>query len=422
MPVNKDMAKNLQRALETDGREKEIYNRMTELNNLAKNEKRDFSADEQKEWTDLHAEYQALREVKGRDKALQEMKDEFRYVNHIPEEGVSGKQVNDMSQREIFQQVGYAAKNLFARNNENIKKRDILMTTGPSGGYLVSDDMLMQILAVQPEREIIRPRAMVIPAGDQPNAAFEIPYFDQSSSVAGSVAFASRAEDADMDESDMDFGMLRLEPEEQSTFIQIGKKTAVNGDAVSLGTFIANFFRREKLATEDYMFLQGSGTNQPRGLLNATCKLTVSRNTATDVKFVDVASMETKQLDDFGAIWIANKRTKDKIATLADANDNNLIYDAGSIQKGIPAQLFGKPIYFTTNVPTLGTEGDLMLINPSYYIIKEGRGWELMLYDVRPKEQLLDYVGLWDIDGDCWVANAITMKDSNTYSPVVVLS
>jgi HK97 family phage major capsid protein len=419
--VHPDMAKNLQRALEMDGREKEIFERMTALNDLAKQENRDFSDEEKNEWAGLHAEYKQLQEKRGRDEALQEMKAAFREANHIPENGVAGKQAKDMNVREIYEQIGLAAKNLIARGNPNIKMRDILMTTGPAGGYLVSDEMLMQIMAVEPEREIIRPRAMVIPAGSQPNASFEIPYYDQSTSVAGSLAFASRAEDADMSESDMDFGMLKLEPEEQSTYIQIGKKTAANGDAVSLGTFLANFFRREKLATEDYLFLQGTGAAQPKGLLNADCKLQVTRDTATDIKFVDVASMETQLLDENGAIWIANKRTKAKIATIADAAGNNLIYMPGNIQQGVPASLFGKPIFFTTNTPTLGSEGDLMLVNPSYYIIKDGRGWELMLYDVRPEKQLLDYVGVWDVDGDSWVANAITFKDGNDYSPVVVL-
>jgi hypothetical protein len=80
------------------------------------------------------------------------------------------------------------------------------------------------------------------------------------------------------------------------------------------------------------------------------------------------------------------------------------------------------PIENTTNNPTLGTAGDLMLVNPNYYLIKDGRGWELMLYDVRPTTQLLDYVGVWDVDAACWVENEITMKDGNAYSPIVTLS
>lgn len=421
MPAPKNLAKNLDHALEKDGKERELFSRMTELNDLAKKEQRDLNEEEQKEWVDLRDQYKTLREQKNRDEALREIQAEFREENHIPETGVDGKR-GKLSEREVQEQIGIAAKNLLARSKGEIKTRDVLMTTGPSGGYLVGEDMLMQIMAVQPEREIIRPRAMVIPAGEQPNAAFEIPYFDQSTGVAGSIAFSSRAEDSDMSESDADFGQLRLEPEEQSTYLQIGKKTAANGDAVSLGAFLSNFFRREKLATEDYLFLQGTGANQPKGLLNADCKIQVTRNTATDVKFVDVATMETRLLDDFDAIWIANKRTKDKIATLSDSAGNNLIYDAGNIQRGIPATLFGKPIFFTTNVPSIGSEGDLMLVNPSYYIIKDGRGWELMLYDVRPEKQLLDYVGVWDVDGASWVANAIQYKDGNTYSPVVVLN
>ena len=424
MPADKDLARNLQHGLEKEGREKEIFERMTAMNDEAKRNSRDFTQEEQQEWTDLHAEYKALREQKSRDEALGEMREIMKDRNHVPSRDSSvRKDVADMSKREVYTEIGHAAQQLARQKGiaPQIKERDVLMDSGGSGGYLVGEQMLMTIMAVQPEREIIRPRATVIPAGDQPNAAFVIPYFDQSSGVAGGIAFAGRKEDTDMGESDADFNALRLEPKEQSTYLQVGKKTAVNGDAVALGTFLANFFRREKLAKEDYLFFNGTGINEPKGILNAACKLTVTRNTSTMIKFVDVAAMETKQMDDFGYIWVANKRTKDQIATLADAAGNNLIYNAGDIQRGIPASLFGSPIFFTTNVPSLGTEGDLMKINPQYYIIKDGRGWELMVYDVRPEKQLLDYVGLWDVDAASWVANAITFKDGNTYSPFVVL-
>lgn len=419
-----NLAKNLEHGLEKNGREKTIFERMTEINEKAKQEKRDFTSEEQKEWVDLHAEYKSLREQNKRDEALEEMREIMKEASHVPAKGSEGvKRTSQMSKREVYTEIGHAAKQLLRSKGfqGKIQQRDVLMDSGGSGGYLVGEDMLMTIMAIRPEQEIIRPRATVIPAGDQPNAAFEIPYFDQSSSVAGGIAFAGRKEDETVSEADADFNSLRLEPEEQSAFLQIGKKTALNGDAVALGTFLANFFRREKLATEDYLFFNGSGAGQPQGILNSSCKLTVTRDTASKIKFADVAGLETKQLDDFGSIWVANKRAKAELATLSDANGNNLIYNAGDIQRGIPASLFGKPIFFTTNVPSLGTEGDLMLINPNYYIIKDGRGWELMVYDVRPDKQLLDYVGLWDVDAASWVANAIQFKDGNTYSPFVVL-
>jgi len=425
MPAPNDLAKNLNHALERDAQEEKLFTRMNEINELVKSEERDLTTEEAAEWAEQHEEYKRLRAQRGREDALGEMRAVIAEDSGMSDNPVTRQTPRELTVRDIQEQIGWAGQNLLRRLGIDIKQRDVLMDQGSSGGYLIKEEMLRTIMAVKPERQIIRGRAMVIPSGDQPDAAFEIPYFDQSSSVSGSatksVAFAHRKENADMSESDAGFGMLKLEPKEQSTYLQIGKKTAINGAAVGLGTFLSHFFVREKEAIEDYMFINGSGLNQPLGMLNAPCKVNVTRNTSTQVKFVDVTSMIVKLLDLAGALWLANKLSLAEIVSIADAAGNNLIYQPGNITQGIPATMFGQPIEFTTNCPSLGTEGDLMLVNPEYYIIKDGRAWELMLYDVRPEKQLLDYVGVWDVDGAPWVKNAITFKDGNSYSPIVAL-
>lgn len=419
MPSNPNTANLIAEGLERDNREQACFARMTEINETARRENRDLTEDEQKEWAEQSAEFRRFRNERGRNAALREMQETIRDSAGVP--SMERQRPEALSPEQVREQIGFAAKNLLRARGFDVQQRDVLMTTGASGGYLVGTDMLQTIMAVMPQRELIRPRAMVIPAGEQPNAAFEIPYFDQSSSVAGSVAFAHRRESADMTESDADFGMLRLEPEEQSTYVQIGKKTAVNGAAVALGTFLATFFLREKLATEDYYFLQGTGVNQPLGMLNAPCKVNVDRNTSSQIKFADITSMMVNLLDDNGALWLANKQAMSEIVTIADSAGNNLIYQPGNITQGVPASLFGVPLLTTTNLPNLGSEGDLMLVNPNYYIIKDGRSWELMTYDVRPEKQLLDFVGVWDVDGAPWLRNAVQFKDGNSYSPIVAL-
>ncbi len=420
--VPTDLATTLDHALERDGREQEIFERMTAINKLTRREERDLSPEETAEWAELHTEFERLRETRGRNEALQAIQAEIRQESGMPAESVAAPRAAGLDVRGVHEQIGFGALNLLRKKGmEQLEQRDVLMVQGASGGYLVGTEMLQTILAVNPERQIIRPRALVIPAGDQPNATFEIPYFDQSTSVAGSIAFAHRKEDVDMTESDADFGLLKLEAKEQSTYIQIGKKTATNGQAVALGAFISTFFLREKQATEDYKFLNGTGNNEPIGMLNAACKISVTRNTSSQIKFADVTSMIVSLLDENGAIWIANRKSMAQIVQIADAAGNNLIYQPGNITQGIPATLFGIPLFKTTNTPSLGAEGDLMLVNPNYYVIKDGRPFELLTYDVRPEKQLLDFVGLWDVDGAPWVKSAITFKDGNSYSPIVVL-
>lgn len=422
MPAPKTMARNVDYALERGKREKELFERMTEINETAKAEKRDLTQDEQSAFAESLAEYRRLQEEAGRDEALAEVRASVADESGMPGNPAVETRSKDLDRVGVSREIGHAARQLLRSKGVGaVQERDVLMDQGASGGYLVGTEMMRTIMSVNPERQIIRPRAFVIPAGEQPNATFEIPYFDQSSSVSGGVAFKHRKESADMSESDVDFGLLKLEAKEQSTFIQIGKKTAVNGDPLGLGTFLATFFMREKLATEDYLFLQGTGNNEPVGMLNASCKMSVTRNTSSQIKFVDITSMIVRLMDRNGALFISNNLALAELVAIADANGNNLVYQPGNIQSGTPDSLFGVPLVFTTNTPSLGSEGDLMLVNPSYYVIKDGRDWELTMYDVQPKKQLLDYVGLWDVDGAPWLRNAVAFKDGNSYSPIVVL-
>lgn len=412
-----DMAKNLKHGVERSKREREIVERMEAMHDEAKAEGRDFTDDEKKSWNDLREEHERLRAEMGRDQALVEMRGEIE--KRITPPGAK----KELTREDAFAEIGGVAQALARAKGirVNAQERQLTSESGSTGGYLIGSELMRTIMSVDPEREIIRSRAMVIPAGDQPNASFDIPYYDQSTSVAGGLEFRKRAEEAEMHLSSMDFGLLKLEPTERSTYVQVGKKTVVNGDAVGLGAFIANFFSREKQATEDYLFFNGDGTNEPLGLLNSTAKVTVSRDTSNQIEFVDITKMYIRMLDQVGAIWVANKTAMEEIVQVADAGDNNLVFRTGDVSRGIPNTLFGFPLLTTTNVPTLGTEGDLMFVNPGYYIIKDGRAWELLVYDVRPEYQLIDYVGVWDVDGASWVANAIEMNDGNTYSPIVAL-
>lgn len=422
MPAHANLARELDNAIERHGKEKQLYARLNEMNETAKREGRDFNDDEKREWSDKAAELEAISAQRGRDQALTDFRSAIAEESNMPTER-DERRIENMDAREIKIELGHAAQQILRAKGiaPNIKQRDIVMTTGASGGYILGEQMLMRIMAVNPEREIIRSRAMVIPSGEQPNAPFEIPYLDQSGGVAGGLTYAKRKETDSMTESDMDFGQLRLEAEEQSTYIQIGKKTAANGDAVSLGSFIANAFLLNKRATEDYLFFNGSGTNEPLGLINCPAKLAVTRDTSASIKFTDISSMYVRMLDNSGAIWVTNKRAMAQIMEIADTNGNNLIFRPGNISAGTPNTLLNYPLFETTNVPALGSEGDLMFVNPNYYIIKDGRPFELTIYDVRPTTQMLDYVGLWDVDAACWVSAPIQFKDGNTYSPIVVL-
>jgi HK97 family phage major capsid protein len=95
----------------------------------------------------------------------------------------------------------------------------------------------------------------------------------------------------------------------------------------------------------------------------------------------------------------------------------------GDITKKVPASLFGLPIVFTGKTPVLGSTGDLMLIDFSYYLIKEGSGPYIAssehVYFTTNRTVVKCFTM---IDGQPWVKTPLTLEDgSTTVSPYVVL-
>jgi HK97 family phage major capsid protein len=163
-------------------------------------------------------------------------------------------------------------------------------------------------------------------------------------------------------------------------------------------------------------------------MLTAPATIGVSRGTASTIVFNDVANMMIKFLGMTGGtgVWIASQSTLGQILQLKDSVGNAIFISSGNAgaQGPVSQTLFGKPIYFTFNQPVLGTKGDLMLVDPAYYLIKDGSG---------PFIQASEHVNFtsdqtiikmtWWYDGEPWVKAPLLMPDaSSTASPFVVLS
>ena len=92
-------------------------------------------------------------------------------------------------------------------------------------------------------------------------------------------------------------------------------------------------------------------------------------------------------------------------------------------REGVPMTLFGYPIYFTENCPTLGQRGDLILADWSKYVI--GLRQDVTV-DASMHYAFVDDVTTWRavsrIDGRPWLSAPLTLRDGTTeVSPFVVL-
>jgi len=337
---------------------------------------------------------------------------------------------------ELFPSLGNFLQDVCNRdNNEESAKRmkeyvqkELSMDSDPDGGYLVPTKQRPGLLQVSLGEAIVRPRAFVIPAGNPPDAALDMPYLEQSGLTSqshgdlyGGVWFGWTAEGATKTNTEISIGEVEYKPYEWSGYCVLTDKVMRN--AKQLEAIVTQKYKEGMTAFEDYYFLQGTGVGQPLGVINSPATVTVTRNTTSVILFADIIGMMDQFMDSPKAVWVINKACRSQIIALKDAN-NNSIWIQGNIAKAIPDVLAGIPIIWTYKVPAVGTKGDIGLYDFSKYIIKDGYGPAFdkskHVYFLSNRTALKMF---GNVDGKPWLKGSLTADDNSTeISPFVVLS
>ena len=120
-------------------------------------------------------------------------------------------------------------------------------------------------------------------------------------------------------------------------------------------------------AIERYV-INGSGVGQPVGVINAanTGRYLESRATASTITLADVTEMYARQLNPQNAVWIASPSTLPALLAMAASN---VIAWNRDLTQGPPALLLGRPLYFSSAMPTLGSAGDIAFVDFSQYAL-----------------------------------------------------
>jgi HK97 family phage major capsid protein len=297
--------------------------------------------------------------------------------------------------------------------------------SGEAGGFAVPTNLYGEIMKIPPMQSIVRPRARVVPPGDMPDAEIDFPALRQGPlGIYGGVTFTAANEGTAGTANDPKLDLITLSPQRLSGYIIVGNSLLRNVQSSS--SFIESVFRDAKVGYEDYQFLMGSGSSgYPLGMLNSPATIAVSRGTASTIVYNDISNMMIKFYGS-NPIWVASRTALGQIMQLKDSVGNYVFIssaNAGATQ-ALSQTLFGYPIYFTFNQPVLGTKGDLMLLDPSYYFIKDGSGPFIQASEHVAFTSDQTYVKMtWWYDGQPWVKAPLVMPDaSSTASPFVVLS
>lgn len=297
--------------------------------------------------------------------------------------------------------------------------------TGSTGGFLLPSTQQSEVMSVATPMMTIRPGATVIPMSTR---SVQIPVLDQTGTTAadhffGGVVAYWTEEGADMTASDPAFRFAELIARELTAFTEV--PNSLLKDAAALAGFLNSprGFPGAIALAQERAFLKGNGVGKPLGILNSGAIKSVTRNTGSTIKYDDLAKMSAGFLGE-NPVWIASIAAKETLM-LMNGPSGNPSYVWGSAKDGIPNLLMGYPIYFSPLLPAVGTAGDLILVDRSYYIIgdlEEATSLESS-EGAKFSQNRTQFRMISRLMGQPWLSKYITLEDgTTTVSPFVVLT
>lgn len=296
------------------------------------------------------------------------------------------------------------------------------MKDGVKGGFAIPEQFLPEVLSVESETALVRPRARVIPAGSPPDSQISLPVADQGASQNRfwGVTINHDGESDSITETNLALKQVTLKPKRLSGYMTASNELIDNW-AASAG-IIPTLLREAMTAAEDVDFYTGDGVNKSLGVLNSGAVINYNRAAASSISFADVTGMFARSKIGGTKVWVASQTTIPQLVTIADAGSNSIWVN--SVVPGLPPTLYGIPVLFYERSPVLGSRGDLTLIDFSFYLIKDGSGPFVALSEhFRFQNNEVAFRIVWHVDGQSWLDEAILLEGStsDTVSPYVVL-
>lgn len=297
----------------------------------------------------------------------------------------------------------------------------------PHGGYFVPEAMQPETLRVDPEVDPTDSRVRRIPMS-APTVSFRARVDkDHSTSVSGGLTVSRRDESGTGTASRMKHEKVTLKANSQFG-VAYETEELLQDSPVSFAALIEAGFADEFASATFDERINGTGVGEYLGILNAPCTIVVSKEggqAADTIVGANIKKMRSRAWRYSNGIWLANHDTQDQLteAHLTLTNDDVKLFAPGN-GTDRPDTLYGRPIFFTEYVKTVGDKGDLILADFSQYLEGEYQalGNEQSMH-VRFLQHERTFKFFRRNDGQPWWRSALTPKNgANTLSPFVVLA
>jgi HK97 family phage major capsid protein len=270
-------------------------------------------------------------------------------------------------------------------SDENARKvadvRNYSEKVPSEGGILVPEEWRSDIMTRALEASLVRPRATVIP---MPTGKLRYPANDMTTEVGevfGGMVFAWMDEGGTIPLSDAAFAAIALEANKLGGGALIPNELL--RDAPAFTVWLRTAMPNGIAHFEDLGYLKGNGVKKPLGALhpNNPALIVAAKEVgqpSVSITWRNVLSMLSRLLPESypKSVWLATPDALPEIYTMAlDVGTGGSAIMVGSATgpdgtNALQPTLLGRPIIWTRKTPaTLGTQGDLSLVDLSTYLI-----------------------------------------------------
>ena len=300
-----------------------------------------------------------------------------------------------------------------------------------AGGFLVPEEYRSQVLMLGLEASIVMPRATIIPMSTQSLIFPTVDATSNVSSVFGGIVVYRTEEGAEFVESQAKFGRVKLEATKQTALAYLHNET-IRDSAGAVTASLGQMLPAAMAYNADIDFLTALGAGEPLGALAAgnPSLLVVAKETgqaSATIVWENVLRMYSRMLPTSiaNAVWLASPDTFMELATMAltVGTGGSAVWITDG--HGSPVlTLLGRPVIMTEKTPgVLGAQGDLSLVDFSYYLV--GIRDALMVDTSDHVKFTSDQTTVRAIarnDGRPWLASPITPHNNGpTLSPFITL-
>jgi HK97 family phage major capsid protein len=330
---------------------------------------------------------------------------------------IFGKDYIESSKFDDYEDFLKAVKNGF-----DPRLKDLSGGVGHEGGFLLAEAFAERIVDITIEDSIVMPRASLYGLKAGKGRTMRIPCFvdeDHSTKGISGIEAVWVPESAQKTKTDPIFRSLEMKVNKLVCY-SVSSDELIQESGISLNEIIGNAFKKSILFKTDYVFLQGTGTGMPLGVLNSPALLVQPAETnqeSNTINYENIIGIFSKlaPASFANAIWVASISTLPEMMRL-----NAEVGLAGERIKVLQETsgkftLLGKECIFTEKLPALGSEGCLLLADFSAYavLLKEGIKLESSIHEGF-RSDLTSFRMILQVDGQTTINKATTLLDGST--------